>query len=205
MTTLNINCKLIYFLVNLYDTYDFRPRPSAEPPYGRFAASTHRCDAPHKTFRKGGRPVDPEAHKCFAHYSWEQIQRLASSIDEQIKNLLLLDEHPTCEYNRYLFHFNQECEQEYIQFFDYAGAQHQLKLRRPDLCELYLYQNLKMLLSWNKRKVVAQAGAKHQESQRQWHHVDFGDGIMVWPRKDTLDQCALKVAGTLYAIETPSS
>lgn len=166
MTTLNINCKLIYFLVNLYDTYDFRPRPSAEPPYGRFAASTHRCDAPHKTFRKGGRPVDPEARKCFAHYSWEQ---------------------------------------EYIQFFDYAGAQHQLKLRRPDLCELYLDQNLKMLLSWNKRKVVAQAGAKHQESQRQWHHVDFGDGIMVWPRKDTLDQCALKVAGTLYAIETPSS
>ena len=184
------------------------PRP--ERPYGRFSKGTHRSPrpevqplqpnwGPYNIIRKGRRPVDSEARKCKAHYSWDQIQRLASSIDYQIKNLLLLEEHPTCECERYLFHFNQECEQEYIQYFYDVGAQHQLKLRRPDLCELYLDQTLKMLRSWNKRKVEA----PHLHG----HHVEYSDGIMVWPRKDTLDQCALKVAGTLYAIESapPSS
>lgn len=186
LAKLNMNCKLIYFLVNLYDTSEFRP-------YGKLAEgdSTHRSPkrGPHKTLRKGSRTLD--------HYSWEQIHRLAESIDEQIQNLLLLEEHPTSECKKYLFHFNQESEQEYIQFFDYAGAQHQLWKRRPDLCELYLDQNLKMLLSFHKRK------APHIH----WHHVDFCDGIMVWPRKEFIEKCALKVAGTLYALESgpPSS
>ena len=191
LAKLNMNNKVIYFLVNLYDTSEFRP-------YGICAkgASTHRSPSRghHKTLRQGS------ATRQLDHYSWDKIHRLASSIDSYIKNWLLLEEHPTSECNRYIFNLTQESVASCIQDFDCAGAAHQFLQRRPDLCQLYLDHNLKILLSFHKSQVESPPHIK-------WHHVEYNDGIMVWPRKEFIDKCALKVAGTLDAIESgpPSS
>ena len=171
----NMEPKVLYFIFNLH--------------FINIKIPTLR---PHLVKRDAGKAgaQNQETTITFGHiltpHFMDEIEKIASSIDDHIKSLLVLEN--LADRNRFLFNLTKERVENSVKNAD---------ADKKSVLKTYYDPNLQMLLSYHKRKV---------DAKRAYDCIDVpvqpGDWIRVWPRKKELDQGVISLASRLSVIHT---
>ena len=174
--------KVLYFIFNLHFTninipgaahQPVRPRPPGEP------LLPNLVNREESTFTFG--------HILNQHFM-DDIEKIASSIDDHIKSLLVLEN--LADRNRFLFNLTKERVEHSV---------HNADADKGSVLKTYFDPNLQVLQSYHKRKVDAKLPSDR-------HHIDVpvqtGDWVRIWPRKGALDHRVISLASRLSVIHT---